>query len=70
MEQFFQKLSISQKHNNDVLISNLKYIFKFGISIVFNLADYNMYHSDFKPPNFIIVADEQNKKKLKAIDLG
>ena len=29
-----------------------------------------MFHSDFKPPNFIIVKGENDKKSLKAIDIG
>ena len=52
----------NNQFDKKILKSNLKYIFKFGITLVFNLYDYLMFHSDLKPPNILIVKNDLNKK--------
>ena len=40
------------------------------MQLVFDLEKNDMFHSDFKPPNLVIVKDAQNNKIIKVIDLG
>lgn len=50
--------------------NNLWYILQFLIEFVMKFSEYDVYHSDLKNRNIVVIFDFINRPILKIIDLG